>query len=98
VVVVAEFVLVVFAVWFAVSIGFAALATLRPVESAPAPSSPAADEPLVDRIAQLDLRIREAYERGDRDEMDRLIDLRNAIRPARVAASARVPVVPGRSS
>lgn len=64
--------------------------------AAPAPSvsRPAADEQ--DRIAQLDLRIRAAFAAGDRAEMDRLIDLRNAIRPARVVAAARVPVVPGR--
>ena len=31
-------------------------------------------------------------------EVDRLLDLRNAIRPARVTAPADVPVIPGRSS
>jgi hypothetical protein len=46
-------------------------------------------------IAELDERVFIARRSGCMDDADRLLDLRNAIRPARVA---EVPVIPGGSS
>lgn len=48
------------------------------------------------RIAQIDERTFIAFREGDRELADRLIDLRNAIRPARPAPV--VPVIPGRTT
>jgi hypothetical protein len=47
------------------------------------------------RVAELDEQIYRAQRLGRAADRDRLIDLRNAIRPARVA---EVPVTPGRPS
>lgn len=47
------------------------------------------------RVAELDEQIYRAQRLGRTDDRDRLIDLRNAIRPARVA---EVPVTPGSPS
>lgn len=61
--------------------------------------APIAEPPLnlVDeaRVVELDERIFRAQRLGRAADRDRLIDLRNAIRPAR---PAEVPVIPGRSS
>jgi len=46
------------------------------------------------RVAELDEQIYRAQRLGRAADRDRLIDLRNDIRPARVA---EVPVIPGRS-
>jgi hypothetical protein len=61
------------------------------------PREPSALDRLVDeaRIAELDEQIYRAQRLGRAADRDRLIDLRNAIRPARVA---EVPVIPGRPS
>jgi hypothetical protein len=54
-----------------------------------------AEPPVPDevRIADLDAQAYEAFLAGDTAKADRLLDLRNAIRPARPRP---VPVVPGR--
>jgi hypothetical protein len=49
--------------------------------------------PIEDRIADMDTRVHEAFLAGDVAHADRLLDLRNAIRPAKPRP---VPVVPGR--
>jgi hypothetical protein len=55
-----------------------------------------AEQPVPDevRIADIDAQAYEAFKAGDKDKADRLIDMRNAIRPAK--EPRRVPVVPGR--
>jgi hypothetical protein len=55
-----------------------------------------AEQPVPDevRIADLDSQAYEAFRAGDMATADRLIDLRNAIRPAKEPRP--VPVVPGR--
>lgn len=60
------------------------------------PHEPTARE-LVDeaRIVELDESIYRAQRLGRTDDRDRLLDLRNAIRPAK---PAEVPVIPGRSA
>lgn len=60
------------------------------------PAEPTARD-LIDeaRIAEMDEEIYRAHKLGRTDDRDRLMDLRNAIRPAR---PAEVPVIPGRSS
>ncbi len=50
------------------------------------------------RIAELDVMVLVAAEVGDWPRVDRLLDMRNAIRPPRVALRPSVPVIPGRSS
>jgi hypothetical protein len=47
------------------------------------------------RIVEIDEQIYRAQRLGRTDDRDRLIDLRNAIRPGRAAS---VPVTPGRSA
>lgn len=49
------------------------------------------------RIDELDVMVFLAAAAGDWPRVDRLLDMRNAIRPARVASPAQVPVIPGRS-
>jgi hypothetical protein len=73
-----------------------------PLNRRPRPAFPAvirepAGRDLVDeaRIAELDEQVYRAHRLGRADERDRLIDLRNAIRPARPTA---VPVIPGRAT
>lgn len=55
-----------------------------------------AEPPVPDevRVADLDAQAYEAFQAGDKAKVDRLIDLRNAIRPAKEPRP--VPVVPGR--
>lgn len=64
---------------------------IRPAYITP-PAEPPVDEA---RIAQLDERTFVAFREGNRELADRLIDMRNAIRPARPAV---VPVIPGRTT
>lgn len=49
-----------------------------------------------DRIDRLDAQIRQAWQEGHLTHLDRLLDMRNAIRPPRSAPP--VPVIPGRTS
>jgi hypothetical protein len=60
------------------------------------PAEPSARD-LIDeaRLIELDEQIYRAHRLGREAERDRLIDLRNAIRPACVADA---PVIPGRTS
>jgi hypothetical protein len=62
----------------------------------PVPAEPSGRD-LIDeaKVAELDEQIYRAQRLGRAADRDRLIDLRNAIRPARVA---EVPVTPGRPS
>lgn len=48
-----------------------------------------------DEIRALDQKVLTAWDNGELDRADRLLDMRNAIRPARPAP---VPVIPGRAS
>lgn len=53
------------------------------------------------RIAEVDAQVDEAWHYGEMALVDRLLDMRNAIRPPRPAprrARPSVPVVPGRST
>lgn len=61
-----------------------------------APAEPSARD-LVDeaKVIELDEQIYRAQRLGRTADRDRLMDLRNAIRPARPAT---VPVIPGRSA
>jgi len=70
--------------------------SLFPRKIRPAFETPPAEPPVPDevRVADLDTQAYEAFQAGDKAKADRLIDLRNAIRPAKEPRP--VPVVPGR--
>lgn len=51
-----------------------------------------------DRIEELNAQALQAWREGRVDRMNRLLDMRNAIRPPRVTQLADVPYIPGRTS
>lgn len=73
------------------------------VEQVPPPDAgahAAANAAREDEIADIDAQMAEAWRRGEKVLVDRLLDMRLGVRPPRPAPRVRssVPVIPGRQS